>query len=121
VLAIDAFSSDSIPVHLITREAMTTYIRHVKDDGIIAFHVTNRFLKLAPVVAEIAHEAGLVALRIQDNPDDDSFNNTDWVLVTRKLALLKDPAVEGATSPFDKIPGLRVWTDDYSALFQVLK
>ncbi len=121
VLAIDAFSSDSIPVHLITREAMTTYIRHVKDDGIIAFHVTNRFLKLAPVVAEIAHEAGLVALRIQDNPDDDSFNNTDWVLVTRKLSLLKDPAVEGSTSPFDKIPGLRVWTDDYSALFQVLK
>jgi hypothetical protein len=121
VLTIDAFSSDSIPVHLITREALAIYSRHVKDDGIIAFHVTNRFLKLAPVVAELAREAGWVAIRVDDQPGEGSFNNTDWVLVTRQLSLLRDPAIAGATSPFERIPGLRTWTDDYSALFQVLK
>ena len=56
VIAIDAFSSDSIPVHLITREAMAVYLKHLKPDGVIAFHVTNRFLQLAPVVKTIADE-----------------------------------------------------------------
>jgi spermidine synthase len=56
VLAIDAFSSDSIPVHLITREAMAVYLRHIKPGGVIAFHVTNRFLQLAPVVKELADD-----------------------------------------------------------------
>lgn len=118
---IDAFSSDSIPVHLITREALAIYMRHVKEDGIVAFHVTNRFLKLPPVVAELAREAGLVAVRIHDQPDDESFNSTEWVLVSRQLALIRDPAIAGATSPFERISGLRAWTDDYSALFKVLK
>ena len=121
VLVIDAFSSDSIPVHLITREALAIYMRHVKDHGIVAFHVTNRFLKLPPVVAELAREAGLVAVRINDQPEDASFNNTEWVLVSRDLSVIRDPAIAGATSPFERIAGLRAWTDDYSALFKVLK
>jgi SAM-dependent methyltransferase len=62
VLAIDAFSSDAIPVHLITREAVQVYLRHMKPDGIIAYHVTNRYLNLEPVVESIAHELGLHAL-----------------------------------------------------------
>ena len=76
---------------------------------------------LPPVVKQIADSLGLHTALISDEADDTSFSKTDWVLVTRKLSLLKDPAVEGSTSPFDKIPGLRVWTDDYSALFRVLK
>src|SRR5260370_40377995 len=58
VLAVDAFSSDAIPVHLITREALGSYLRHMKPDGIVAFHVSNRFLDLVPVVARIARENG---------------------------------------------------------------
>lgn len=121
VLVVDAFSSDSIPVHLITREALAIYMRHVKENGIVAFHVTNRFLKLPPVVAELAREAGLVAIRINDEPEDSAFNSTEWVLVSHQIELLRDPAITGATSPFERIAGLRAWTDDYSALFKVLK
>ena len=70
VLAIDAFSSDAIPVHLITTEAVEVYLRHMKPDGVIAFHVTNRYLDLVPVVEGIAHELGLHALWIDDDGDD---------------------------------------------------
>lgn len=122
VLVVDAFSSDSIPVHLITREALAVYLRQLKPQGIVAFHVTNRFLKLAPVVADLAREAGLHAVRVFDRPEGDTpFNNTDWVLVSRNPALDREPALQGATAAFEKIPGLRPWTDDYSALFRVLK
>lgn len=122
VLVIDAFSSDSIPVHLITREALAAYVRQLKPQGIIAFHVTNRFLKLPPVVADLAREAGLYAVRVADQPEGDvPFNNTDWVLVSRNPALDREPALHGASSAFETIPGLRPWTDDYSALFRVLK
>ena len=74
VLAIDAFSSDAIPVHLITREAVEVYLRHMKPDGVIAFHVTNRYLDLVPVVEGIAHELDLHALWISD-PGDDPLGN----------------------------------------------
>jgi hypothetical protein len=121
VLVIDAFSSDSIPVHLITREALAAYMKHLGPQGIVAFHVTNRFLKLAPVVAELASEAGLTAVRVFDLPEHEPFNNTDWVLVSRNASLQSDPALKSASTAFDKIPGLRPWTDDYSALFRVLK
>jgi hypothetical protein len=87
----------------------------------VAFHVTNRFLKLAPVVAELASEAGLTAVRVFDLPEHEPFNNTDWVLVSRNASLQSDPALKSASTAFDKIPGLRPWTDDYSALFRVLK
>ena len=70
VLAIDAFSSDAIPVHLITREAMAIYLKHIKPDGVIAFHVTNRFLKLAPVVEQIAETYGLQTVLIADDEDE---------------------------------------------------
>lgn len=122
VLAIDAFSSDSIPVHLITREALAVYRKHVADGGIVAFHVTNRFLRLAPVVAELAREAGLEAVLVSDRPGDDvPLNNTDWVLVSADPNLGRHPAIAPAREKIIPIPGMRPWTDDYSALFQVLK
>src|SRR4030095_13144307 len=71
VLAVDAFSSDAIPVHLITREALGVYLRHLKPDGIVVFHVSNRFLDLAPVVAGLAKDLGAHAVKILDRPDED--------------------------------------------------
>ena len=88
VIAIDAFSSDSIPVHLITREAMAVYLKHLKPDGVIAFHVTNRFLRLAPVVKAIAEEHGLKLALIVDEAEESDLAKTDWVLVTRNGKLL---------------------------------
>jgi len=121
LLVIDAFSSDSIPVHLITREALAVYLRHLKPDGVIAFHVTNRFLQLAPVVKRIADEYRLHTALISDEAEDTSFSRTDWVLVTRNQALLERPAIADFASEIEDIPGLRVWTDDFNNLFQILK
>jgi MFS family permease/SAM-dependent methyltransferase len=125
VLAVDAFSSDAIPVHLITREALGVYLRHVKHDGIVAFHVSNRFLDLIPVVARLAKEHGAHAMLVRDDPDEEEDyrrSRTDWVLVSRDSAALKRPAIgeRGAAPPEDR-PGWRTWTDDYSNLIQILK
>lgn len=121
VIAIDAFSSDSIPVHLITREAMAAYLKHLKPDGVIAFHVTNRFLKLAPVVKMIAEEQKLPTMLVVDEADENDLSKTDWVLVTRNRTLLARKDITSAASAIDTIPGLAVWTDDYNNLFRILK
>ena len=126
VLAVDAFSSDAIPVHLITREALQTYLRHLKPDGIVAFHVSNRFLDLIPVVARLASELEVHAALISDDPADDEDNvlksRSDWVLVSRDAGALKArPIVEAGAEPAEDRPGWRTWTDDYSNLVQILK
>ena len=121
VLAIDAFSSDSIPVHLITREAMAVYLRHIKPGGVIAFHVTNRFLRLAPVVKAIADEYKLRAALIIDDADNNDLSKTDWVLVTRDAHLLERTEIANVSSEIVRIRGLRPWTDDYNNLFRILK
>jgi len=121
ILVIDAFSSDSIPVHLVTREAMMVYLKHVKTDGVVAFHVTNRFLKLALVVKRIADEFSLASALITDEADDSDLARTDWMLVTRDPARLKPEPIAGAVSEIPGINGLRLWTDDYNNLFQILK
>jgi SAM-dependent methyltransferase len=125
VLAVDAFSSDAIPVHLITREALGTYLRHVKPDGIVAFHVSNRFLDLIPVVARLAKEHGAHVTLVRDDPDDDDASErsrSDWVLVSRDAQALKHEAIvdAGAVEAEDR-PEWRTWTDDYSNLIQILK
>ena len=121
VLVIDAFSSDSIPVHLITREAMEVYFRHMKPRGVVAFHVTNRFLHLAPVVKRIADEQQLHIALIADDAEESDLASTDWVLVTRDRALLERSAIARFSSKIDEIPELGVWSDDFNNLFQILK
>jgi len=125
VLAVDAFSSDAIPVHLITREALGVYLKHVKPDGIVAFHVSNRFLDLIPVVARLAKEHGAHVVLVRDDPDEEADSRrsrTDWVLVSRDPAALKRPQIvdRNAEEPEDR-PEWRTWTDDYSNLIQILK
>lgn len=121
VLAVDAFSGDSVPVHLITAEAMDVYLRHMKPDGIIAFHLTNRFLSLPPVVENIARAKGLAVALIRDENDNPLLRNTDWVLVSRNPEVLAQPAIRSRSTPIDGIPGLGVWTDDFNNLYAVLK
>ncbi len=121
VIAVDAFSSDAIPVHLITREALGVFVGRLKPDGIVAFHVSNRFLRLAPVVRQIAEDAGVQAVDIVDEPDDDDDTSSEWVLVTRNRGFLDNAAVRKASSPIDPIPGLPMWTDRFNNLFKILK
>jgi SAM-dependent methyltransferase len=122
VISVDAFSSDSIPVHLITREALAVYARVIKPDGVIAFHVSNRFLDLAPVVQQLAADAGFTAWEIDDAPeDDDRYSHSDWVLVTRNQAFLQREEIAEAGEAVQPIAGLRMWTDQFNNLYQILK
>jgi hypothetical protein len=105
-----------------TQQAMGVYLKHMKPDGVIAFHVTNRFLHLAPVVKRIADEHGLHTVLISNDPDDGSdFAKTDWVLVSRSEQALAHARIAGAKSEIGEIPGLRLWTDSFNNLFKILK
>ena len=120
VLAIDAFSSDSIPVHLITLEAVEIYEKHMKPDGVIAFHVSNRFLDLKPVVNLIAEKRGLNVAWVRDSYDDGS-TTSDWVLLSRENSQFLRPEILDGSFIIVPQPGLRLWTDDFNNLLQVLK
>ncbi|HXF45746.1 MAG TPA: fused MFS/spermidine synthase, partial [Burkholderiaceae bacterium] len=122
VLAIDAFSSDSIPVHLITREAVELYRRHLAPGGIIAVHISNRFLDLKPVLANIAAALGLVAVHVADSPSEESgASSTDWVLLAVDAAALSHPPLAARSERLAPQPGLSLWTDQFNNLIDVLK
>jgi SAM-dependent methyltransferase len=121
VLALDAFSGDSIPVHLLTREAMQLYLRHLQPDGILAVHISNRYLDLRPVVAAVSRSAGLEA-RFVTNPDDDLRDvlRSDWVLAAAPVPGF-DENLESRSQAIASAAGVRLWTDEYSNLFRILK
>jgi spermidine synthase len=122
VLIVDAFSGDAIPAHLLTTQALDVYRRHLAPGGIIAFNVSNDFLALAPVVERLAHHAGLQAVDVinHEDPTREIFDS-EWVLVTANTGFLADPAVVRARVPIEVPAGMRVWTDDYSSLFPIVK
>jgi SAM-dependent methyltransferase len=121
VLAIDAFSSDAIPVHLITSEALSIYKRHMKPGGVIAFHVTNRYLNLVPVVKALADAQGLSALLIRDETKDGMTSTSDWILLSDDPAAFAKPELADFATPIEEQPDWRLWTDDFNNLIQVLK
>ncbi|HUH92773.1 MAG TPA: fused MFS/spermidine synthase [Casimicrobiaceae bacterium] len=121
VLAIDAFSSDAIPVHLITNEALSVYRRHVRAGGIIAFHVTNRYLDLAPVVQQLAYAQNLHAVLVSDDGQEPMGSRSDWVLVSDSEEALDAPAIGEAAETIEARPDWRLWTDDFNNIVQVLK
>ena len=120
MLSIDAFSSDSIPMHLMTREALRVYMSRIRPDGAIVYNVTNRFINLAPMVKLLAEAEGMKAILISHSPDSDEYNYTDYVVVTNNEKLLAH-ARFAEPAEIDKLPGLKVWTDDYNNLFDVLR
>jgi SAM-dependent methyltransferase len=121
VLAIDAFSSDAIPVHLITSEAVAVYRRHMKPGGIIAFHVTNRFLNLVPVVEGLARLHGLFMIHIADEGEDSLASRSDWLLLSDRRESLDHPSLTEAATEVEVREDWRLWTDDFNNLVQVLK
>jgi len=120
VLAVDAFSSDSIPVHLLTVEAFQVYFRHLKQDGVLAVHVSNRYLDLKPIVELAARTLGKQT-QVIDTEDDDDIGvfGATWVLVTSRL--FERPDLVRPPPKLIAQTGLRPWTDDYSNLFRILK
>jgi hypothetical protein len=122
VLAVDAFSGDAIPIHLLTREAFALYWRHLKPDGVLAVHVSNKYLNLAPVVALGAAEDGKKATMIAiDEDSEKEIAASDWVLVSSRPGFFDQPEVKNVDSKIYPIPSLRTWTDDYSNLYKILR
>jgi len=125
VLAVDAFSGDSIPIHLVTREAMSAYVKHLAPGGVIVFQATNRFVDLLPVARRLADAFGLEAVAIEDSPQFTTgperwYLATDQVIMTKNKALLKHPAFATA-QPIPLRPEVGVFTDDHSNLLRILK
>ncbi len=121
VLAIDAFSSDAIPVHLLTAECGEIYRQHIAQDGILAIHISNRFLDLGPVVRGLAESLDWQSVRI-DNDDDDStgvFSST-WVLLTPSAEVAEQLELSAQYDPWPLDDPVLLWTDDYSGLWRIL-
>src|SRR3989475_181737 len=122
VLALDAFSSDAIPVHLLTVEAFRTYLRHMKPGGILAVHISNRYLDLVPVVQQAARRLSLELRQVENDDDDDAgVYRSDWMLVSASPAAFEGKELKEAAERIDAVPRVRLWTDDYSDLYRILK
>jgi hypothetical protein len=125
LLVLDAFSSDAIPIHLVTRQALAIYLNHLEDDGVLAFHVSSRYLRIEPVLGDLASDAGLVCL-FQDKTDL-SMNDTKrgklpsrWVVMAQRTEALGPLASDARWKALQARPGRRVWTDDYSDFLSVV-
>jgi hypothetical protein len=124
LLALDAFSSDAIPAHLMTREAFATYARVVSRDGLLLVHISNRFLDLEPVVAAVAQEGGWHAAKLfyQPGPLDPNASGSEWIALSRNpraIAALR--ALDGSWVALTPRAAVEAWTDDYSTILPLLK
>ena len=123
ILAVDAFSSDAIPIHLLTAESVETYWGHLRPDGLLLFHISNNTLNLEPVVRGLAELRGSDTLLLLDSGDKErGINPSAWMIVTKNQEFLADEtALAAVAEPTDSdVPAL-VWTDDFAGLWQVLK
>jgi hypothetical protein len=122
VLAVDAFSGDAIPLHLLTNEAIALYKKHLAPDGILAFHVSNQYLNLAPEIAQLAIAANMQS-RLIESPGYEptgSYRST-WVLLSNSPTFFNQPGISAAAEKTPTTPRLRPWTDDYSSLLPILQ
>lgn len=123
VLALDAFSGDSPPVHLLTQEAFRIYMRHMREGGIIAIQITNRYINFKPLIWKIADELGLERIHISAWEYDSLAYDNEWILLTKDKDLFKQRVfINRAESPpeKDELDSIRIWTDDYSNIHQLL-
>ena len=123
LLAVDAFSSDAIPVHLLTTQAFQEYFRHLKPDGVLAVHISNRYLQLEWVVRLAAQALGKTVLGVFDEAGDDDpiLSSSDWMLISSSPTAFTDPKWQKLGEPGKRPPGLKLWTDEYSNLLSILK
>lgn len=123
LLAVDAFSGDSIPVHLLTREAFELYLRHLKPDGLLAVHVSNQYLNLAPVVqgaAAYLNKHAVVVNSLEDRAN--GIYRASWILIGNQAGSSNQTDIEGVSElPTRRNNNLILWTDNYNSLFKILK
>jgi hypothetical protein len=122
VLVLDAFSGDAIPVHLLTQEAMSLYMRRIQPQGVIAFHISNSFLDLAPVVRQLAKSVDYPCVVVKNRADDvEHVMASEWVLVTRNRNVLESDTLKLRLVPPSDRPDVRIWTDSFNSLLPILK
>jgi hypothetical protein len=126
LLILDAYSSDSIPLHLLTREALALYLDKLAPHGILAFHISNRYLGLIPVLANLSRDAGLVSYDQKDSvlsEEDRKLGKTgsQWVIMARETADLGKLAADPRWTSLKDQPHAAVWTDDFSSILNVLR
>lgn len=127
LFVIDAFNSDAIPVHLLTKEAFTIYERHLKTNGMIAVHISNKRLNLDPVIANIAREFHykLVVVDSAAPKDKPWLMSASWALLAREASgekIINEPAIQLASRPpLTNGVSIPLWTDDFASLFQILR
>ncbi|MBS1822171.1 MAG: fused MFS/spermidine synthase [Acidobacteria bacterium] len=122
ILVVDAFSGDAIPLHLLTIEAIRLYVAHLKPTGILAFHISNQYLNLAPELGLLAAEAHLDARDFDSASKDDRGEfRAEWVLMTADPTFFAQHEVAFEATHIATVPGLRLWTDDYSSLLPLLQ
>jgi spermidine synthase len=127
ILAVDAFSSDSVPMHLLTHEALGVYARVLKPGGILMMHISNRYLDLEPVLAEGAKSGGWHAAMLEHNPNQRYLNDhaSSWVALTRDAQTLRDlkdaSAAPMAWRPLKTRRDFSGWTDDYASTLPLLE
>jgi hypothetical protein len=130
MIVVDAFSSDAIPRHLITKEAIQMYFKKLAPDGILCVHTSNRYVDLVPVVADAARELGLASVRGHTGGGKERGHfSSEWVMVARDQGILnklkEPPTAAGQRDPYwstpSFTPGRHMWTDDYSNLWGALR
>jgi spermidine synthase len=121
VLVIDAFSSDAIPAHLLTSEAMDVYLRHLRGpNSVLAFHISNKVLDLRYVLAALADQKHLAVIRLNKRDSDNAAERSDWVMLARNPQSLQLDSFASLIAPMPKPDERMLWTDDYSNLYRVL-
>jgi spermidine synthase len=119
-LVIDAFSGDSVPVHLLTKEAFSHYFRHLKPDGVLALHITNRFLNLKPVVKSAADAFGqdVKVVTHEGTAGNDGYRS-EWALISKDKNFFKHAQLVNAKD-IEAPKNFKLWKDDYSSLISIL-
>lgn len=123
VLIVDAFSSDAVPIHLLTKEAFEIYLKHLADGGVLAFHISTMHLNLHSVIWKAQQHFGLYDAWIENGENSETGTlASDWILLSRNTAPLNIPSIQNAASqpPTDRV-NISLWTDDYINLLQILK
>jgi spermidine synthase len=124
LIVLDAFSSDAIPVHLLTREAFAGYLTRLAPNGAIAVHVSNRHMELASVVAAVGAAEGLVAYMKRDDQANDLLKdyraNAEVVVLAKSVADFGDLPSRRGWARLEPMPGIAAWTDDYSDVLRAI-
>lgn len=122
VFAVDAFQSDSIPIHLISKEAIELYLKHLKEDGLLLIHVTNLNLSLEPILDRLASELDLVISVVRDEGDGWVSLRSHWVFLTRDPMILAQPPIAEKTSLPQQLKGKApLWTDDHASILPIIR